>query len=399
MAVVICVLHVQKCFSRMLTNMRQLSAKVNIENVRFFLKSILEADEFNTCKGFEDVLRLLRKSYIDAFNTLYLEQLADYLEIDDINQLISAYKSERDAFFKDPIVNEFQDAVFNKVELSGEDKVMVPEVIVPRSLVNKRTQRDMETLATQFCGSYREPVVQMDDVPESKNVTSSWPVRVAILLGITILVLVALAIIGIIKLNSSLSEINSLNLQVVELRAHLTQCQNEKREMKECEEEVKNLTEVKGRFLAMKEESNNSLAVAKRADDLMDLLSKHDAETGDKLKNCETSLRKLEADIRESLLNNTQINKEREKYSISYLKCSYRLEKWAEDEINNDELRKNVSILESENDKLTKNYTQCSERLTTCEESCQLYSFLYSRKCFQVMQGHIELICQPIFVI
>ena len=157
-AVVDRVLHVEKCFSRMLTNMRQLSAKIDINNVRFFLESILEADEFNTCKGFEDVLRLLRKSYIDAFNTSYLEQLAEYLETDELNQLISTYKRERDEFFKDPIVTEFQDAVFNKVELSGEDdEVVVPEVIVPRSLVNKRTQRDMETLATQFCGSYREP--------------------------------------------------------------------------------------------------------------------------------------------------------------------------------------------------------------------------------------------------
>ena len=129
-AVVDCVLHVQKCFSRMLTNMRQLSTKVDIKNVRFFLESILEADEFNTCKGFEDVLRLLRKSYIDAFNTSYLEQLAEYLEIDEINQLIFAYKRERDVFFKDPIVGEFQDAVFSKVELSGEDRIKVPEVRV-----------------------------------------------------------------------------------------------------------------------------------------------------------------------------------------------------------------------------------------------------------------------------
>ena len=452
MAVVMCVLHVQKCFSRMLTNMRQLSAKVNIENVRFFLKSILEADEFNTCKGFEDVLRLLRKSYIDAFNTLYLEQLADYLEIDDINQLISAYKSERDAFFKDPIVNEFQDAVFNKVELSGEDEVMVPEVIVPRSLVNKRTQRDMETLATQFCGSYREPVVQMDDVPESKNVTSNWPVCVAVLLGIATVLLVILAI-GL-KLNSSF-EINNLNLQVVELRVQLTHCQNEKHQMKECEEEVKNLTEVKGRFLAMKEESNNSLAVVKHTDDLLDLLSNHNEEKKNKLLECENKLlecenshRKLEAKVHELLLNITQIiiekdrlsfafkacvdkstevedrehnqysacskeltkcetehgklllnNKqmirERDQYSFNYSACSYQLKSYAQLK---DELWKNVSMLENENDKLAKSCTQCSERLTTCEESCQLFTLLYSRKCFKVMLGHVELICQPIFV-
>ena len=65
-AVVDRVLHMEKCFSRMLTNMRQLSSKVDIKNVQFFLESILEADEFSTCKGFEDVLRLLRKSYIDG---------------------------------------------------------------------------------------------------------------------------------------------------------------------------------------------------------------------------------------------------------------------------------------------------------------------------------------------
>ena len=82
-----------------------------------------------------------------------------------------------------------------KVELSGEDdEVMVPEVRVPHSLVNKRTQRDMETLATQFCGSYQEPVVQMDEAPESKNVTLKWPVCIVVLLGIATVLLVVLAI-------------------------------------------------------------------------------------------------------------------------------------------------------------------------------------------------------------
>ena len=181
--VVDCVLHVQKCFSQMLTNMRQLSARINIENVRFFLESILEADEFNTCKGFADVLRLLRKNYIDAFNTSYLEQLAEYLEIDEINRLVIEYKRERDVFFEDPIVIEFQDAVVNKVEHSGKGEVKVPEVRVPRSLVNKRTQRDIETLATLFCNSYQKPAVQVDDLHESKNVTSCWPVCITVLLG------------------------------------------------------------------------------------------------------------------------------------------------------------------------------------------------------------------------
>ena len=127
-AVVDRVLNVEKCFSQMLTDMRQHSAEADIKNVRFFLKSILESDEFSTCKGFEDVLRLLRKRYIDAFNTSYLEKLAEYLKIDEISKLISGYKSKRDEFFKDPIVTEFQDAVFNKVEpLFGEDEVKVPE--------------------------------------------------------------------------------------------------------------------------------------------------------------------------------------------------------------------------------------------------------------------------------
>ena len=322
-----------------------------------------------------------RSSYIDTFNTSYLEQLAEYLEIDEINQLISAYKRERDAFFKDPIVTEFQDAVFNKVEpLFGEDEVIVPEVRLPHSLVNKRTQRDMDTLATQFCGSYREPVVQMDNVPESKNVTSKWPVCIAVLLGITTILLVILTI-------GSLFKISSLNAQVVELRAQLTQCQNEKRQMKECEEEVKNLTEVKGMFLAMKEESNNSLAVAKRADDLLDRLSKHNERTRDELLECENSHRKLKAEFQELLLiskqfiieydkvcrneltkcetkhgklllNLIETNRERYQYFFNYLSCIAQLTNYKQF---NDELRKNVSMLESENDKLTKSYTHCSE--------------------------------------
>ena len=259
-------------------------------------------------------------------------------------------------------------------------------------MVNKRTQRDMETLATQFCGNYREPVVQMDDVPESKNVTSNWPVYIAVLLGIATILLVVLAI-GL-KLNSSF-EINNLNLQVVELRAQLTQCQNEKQKMKECEEEVKNLTEVKGRFLAMKEESNNSLAVAKHADDLLDLLSNHKLETKDKLVKCEDRLGEIDAEVHKLMRNITDV-------TIAHERCFTKL-KYINDELigyqeSEPELRKNVNTLTSKNHELTKWYRQCSKRLKTCEKSYPLYSLLCSRKCFKIMWGPFELNCHPTFV-
>ena len=114
------------------------------------------------------------------------------------------------------------------------------------------------------------------------------------------------------------------------------------------------------------------------------------------MQNCENSLRKLEAEIRESILNYTQMIKVCE---LNNLKCSNMLDRcMIINNSSNDHLRWKASLFESEYYKLNKSYTQCSERLTTCEESCQLYSFLYSRKCFKVMQGNIELICQPIFV-
>ena len=281
-------------------------------------------------------------------------------------------------------------------------------------------------------------VAQMDDVPESKNITSKWPaVCIVVLLGIATVLLVVLAI-GL-KLNSSF-EIDSLNTQVVELRAQLTHCQNAKRQMKECEEEVKYLTEVKGKFLAMNELKEHSLA-AKRTNDLLDLLSNRTTEDGDKLLKCENSRSKLEVDVRKLLSNSTQIVKEREEYFHKYKFCSEGEElanclsaearernqySACSGELENckmelgamtverdrysykysacsknlkDELRKNVSMLENENDKLAKSYTNCSEKLTTCEGSCQLFTLLYNRKCFQVMRGHVELICQPIFAI
>ena len=58
---------------------------------------------------------------------------------------------------------------------------------------------------------------------------------------------------------------------------------------------------------------------------------------------------------------------------LNYSACSHKLASYVQ---LNDELRKNVSMLESENDKLAKTYTHCSTRLTTCEESCQLYTHL-----------------------
>ena len=309
------------------------------------------------------------------------------------------------------------------MERSGENEIMVPEVSVHRSLVNKRTQRDMETLATLFCGSYQKPVVQMDDVPESSH-ESNWPVYIAVLLAIiTLLLVIVLAIIGI-KLNSSLSEIDILNQQVKELGAQLVECQKEKHteidifnqrvkelgaqlagcqnekhaELKGCQEEVKNLTVVKGRFLSMKEETNNSLAIAEHADGLMNLLLKEQdrtSETEMKRHDCERTLRKVDAEVRKLVNEIALIIEKREECEFSRHSCIEHLDKCEASTTRNNEVRKQVS---SKHDNLTKSCTQCSERLTTCEESCQLYSLLYSRKCFKVMWRDIGLICQPIFV-
>ena len=245
--------------------------------------------------------------------------------------------------------------------------------------------------------------------------------------------------------------------------------------MKEREEEVKNLAEVKGRFLAMKEERSNSSLAATRTDNLLDWLLNRTAEDENRLTRCENSLEKHQAEVRELLLNKTQLIieheknivkykacsesedltkcyvtgancseqlekcttdlekavkgrddcfhqhsicsnelkncetkheklvsnnaqmiRERNQYSFNYSACSDQLKRCAQSE---HELRKNVSMLENENNKLITSYVHCSERLTTCEKSCKLIHLLYSRKCFQVMRDHIELICQPIFVI
>ena len=179
----------------MLTRMREFSSDIDLGNSRFFTESVLEAEEFRQCSDFEEVLRLIRKHYIDCFNISVLEKLCQHL---GMNQLVSDYKKKKEVFFDTPAVTDFQVLVITSV-LQPEHPVVVgemPEVIIPHFLTNKRTQKDMNVLAAMACGNYQQPFVRrkvdlqtaFDTIWPDYLPWSVWP---WILLGLAIIVMLA----------------------------------------------------------------------------------------------------------------------------------------------------------------------------------------------------------------
>ena len=86
----------------------------------------------------------------------------------------------------------------------------------------------------------------------------------------------------------------------------------------------------------------------------MDLLLNHNTETGDKLLKCETySLTKLEAEVRELLLNNAQMIRNYDDCSHKYSTCTESLVKYMGTEAHE-----------------RNQYSNCSKELTKCETTC-----------------------------
>ena len=139
--------------SVMLTNIRKLHFRNRkISKAVFFLNDLLETEDFASCVTIEQIIKTLRRGYIDTFNVYYLEKVAECLESDDMKILVKEYEEKKKQFLEETTVQDFQKAVVSKAKLPlPKGKVEVSIVIQKRSVGNK-VLKDMEILASEVFG-------------------------------------------------------------------------------------------------------------------------------------------------------------------------------------------------------------------------------------------------------
>lgn len=136
----------QTSFTNMLTDIRKLGAKCDLEEVKFFLGDLLETEDFQQCKSFDDVLRTLHvKKHVSAFNVYYLEQLADRCNETNMKLSIKKFNKERKQFLDIKPVTEFHTTLTNLVQ--ADQTLTDLTITIPRQLSNKRVIKGIEELA------------------------------------------------------------------------------------------------------------------------------------------------------------------------------------------------------------------------------------------------------------
>ena len=134
--------------------------RCDLSKAKFFLNSLLDTEEFSQCSDFDELVQRLRRDYVSTFNTVILLKLATYFQ-DDMQPeddfdgsydylceltgcIEDSYEAERERFFKNTSVIEFQSAVVSSVE---QFKIKDLTIKMSKRLASNRIRKDTEELA------------------------------------------------------------------------------------------------------------------------------------------------------------------------------------------------------------------------------------------------------------
>ena len=143
--------------SLMLTNIRKLHLRNRkISKAVFFLNDFSGTDDFASCVTLEQIIKTLRRGYIDTFNVYYLEVLAECLESDDMKRLVQEYEEKKQRFLEETTVQDFQKAIVSKAKPPLPKGKVEVSIVVQKRSVGDRVLKDMELLAREvFEGNLR----------------------------------------------------------------------------------------------------------------------------------------------------------------------------------------------------------------------------------------------------
>ena len=143
--------------SVMLTNIRKLHFEdCDISQAVFFLNDFSETEDFASCVTIEQIMKALRRGYIDTFNVYYLEKVAECLVSDDMKTFVKEYEKKKQRFFEETTVQAFQKALVSKAKPPLPKGKVEVSIVVQKRSVGDRVLKDMELLASEvFEGNQR----------------------------------------------------------------------------------------------------------------------------------------------------------------------------------------------------------------------------------------------------
>ena len=154
--------------SVMLTTIRKLHFEdCDISQAVFFLNDLSGTEDFASCVTIEQIIKTLRRGYIDTFNVYLLEKVADCLKSGDMKRLAKEYEEKKERLFKETTVVDFQRAVVSKVKPALSKRKVEVTIKVQKRLANERVLKDMEQLAAEAFDDNQKWFVHFHAIPGS----------------------------------------------------------------------------------------------------------------------------------------------------------------------------------------------------------------------------------------
>lgn len=143
-------------FTKMILDVERIGKQleVDVSKVKHMYKIRFSAEEFDNCTSLQDVLeRLSAGNYISTFNVKALELMNCHYPSghEEAMQIVKMYETRKDEFLNSTLVVDFQ-CVVTQSEFT-DPKMAKLVVKIPKYAANRRTLKDIETLAKEAFGA------------------------------------------------------------------------------------------------------------------------------------------------------------------------------------------------------------------------------------------------------
>ena len=159
-------------YAHMLTAFRQYLGTIDLEEVKFFLQTIIvEGISFNNCETPDQVIEQMRNHFrVHVFNIKILEQLTQKFPNDEMLMTLKVYNEKKGTFCRETNISDYHHAM---LELP-KDRCKVKFKITAAADLGRKVE-DIAQYAKEAFGPWYNNLSEMNRKPNSEFVTWTLP--------------------------------------------------------------------------------------------------------------------------------------------------------------------------------------------------------------------------------
>ena len=156
-------------YAHMLTAFRQYLGTIDLEEVKFFLQTVVEGVSFNSCETPDQVIEQMR-NYLHVFNVKILEQLTEKFPNDEMHMALKVYNEKKVTFCRKTNISDYHHAM---LELP-KDRCEVKFKVTAAADLGRKV-KDIVQYAKEAFGPWYNNLSEINREPSSEFVTWTLP--------------------------------------------------------------------------------------------------------------------------------------------------------------------------------------------------------------------------------